>query len=161
MPNVEKYTPFKLSIKEMIFVNLYLRKHINNMSNAECYLMSGYSAKNKKIANANASILLKKDNVQKYIIDQKSTVETNLIQKTKWEKEKLVKKFEEIHDKCMTDVEVLDYRGEPTNTYKFDATNAIKSLQEIGKLHGHYNAHKEAPAFNLNILQQYFKPSNL
>jgi len=161
MMAIQKYTDYKLSLKEMIFCNLIVRKSFNQLTNADCYVMAGFSAINKKTAGANASKLLKKDNVEKYIISQTEIAEANLIQKTKWDKEKLVNKFEEIHEKCMQDAEVLDYRGEPTNTYKFDPANAIKALQEIGKVHGHYNSHKEAPAFNLNILQQYFKPTSL
>ena len=57
---------------------------------------------------------------------------------SKWTLEKLINEFVAVKEKCMQEVEVLDRQGNPTGEYVFKEHGVIKSLENIGKLLGHY-----------------------
>lgn len=59
-------------------------------------------------------------------------------EQNKWTVQKLIEEFEEIKERCKTAKPVLDFNGEPTGEYRFDANGAVKSLENIGKLMGFY-----------------------
>ena len=55
-----------------------------------------------------------------------------------WSKERLIKEFEEIKNMCKALEPILDREGNETGLCKFDSGGTIKSLENIGKLCGHY-----------------------
>lgn len=57
---------------------------------------------------------------------------------SKWTRERLIKEFEEVKERCMTATPVLDNLGNETGEYVFKENGAIKSLENIGKLLGMY-----------------------
>lgn len=42
----------------------------------------------------------------------------------------------QIHDRCMKPAPILDRNGRPTGVFEFDASNACRSLELLGKLLG-------------------------
>ncbi len=71
-------------------------------------------------------------------------------QKNKWTREKLIQEFEEVKNRCMTAIPVLNSEGVPTGEYKFEHSGANKSLENIGKLMGMYIDKIESKNINLN-----------
>jgi hypothetical protein len=71
-------------------------------------------------------------------------------EKNKWTREKLIQEFEEVKNRCMTAIPVLDNEGNPTGEYKFEHSGATKSLENIGKLMGMYIDKIESKNINLN-----------
>ena len=104
-----------------------------------------YSCKNmsNKSIYEEASKLRKNPNVSPRYEKLKEELDKELLKETMWSKERLIKEFEEVKKKCMQEVEVEIYDKEScemvgTGKYVFKENGVIKSLENIGKLCGHY-----------------------
>ena len=120
----------KLTPKQQKFADYY----IASGNGSESYKKTYSGCKKDDTARVNASKLLTKANICEYI----ATKREEIAKENKWTMERLIKEFEEIKDRCMENIPVLDREGLPTGEYKFEHSGANKSLENIGKLLGYY-----------------------
>lgn len=84
-----------------------------------------------------------------YLLEKKGEILSRLqalrdvqAEKSHWTVEKLIKKFEEVHARCMQEVEFdktgKTKDGKMANIYKFEHSGANTSLKNIGELLGYY-----------------------
>ena len=112
----------------------------SGLSQRQAYRES-YSAENMsdKVLDNKASLLYKKGEVRVRLTELQDKVANDNL----WSKERLIKEFEEVKKKCMQEVEVEIYDRDSggmigTGEYVFKEGGVIKSLENIGKLCGHY-----------------------
>lgn len=111
--------------QQKAFVDEYL-KHFNATKAA---ISVGYS---EKTACSQASQILALDEVALYLQDRFLAISKEAKVDATW----IQKRFKTISDRCMQDVPVLDFEGNPTGEYRFDSNGANKSTEMLGKIHG-------------------------
>ena len=98
------------------------------------YVEAGYACKNMNVAKSAASRLLTNVNV-KVALDK---LMNKVAKKAEWDVGRLISSFEEIFERSMQHEQVFLANGEATGEYKFDASGANKSLENIAKIIGAY-----------------------
>lgn len=127
-------------------------EYLIDLNGTKAAIRAGYSAHS---ARAQASQLLDIQEVQDYISERQKKV----TDKIGYSLERVLTNFATIYDRCIQAEPVLDYEGNPTGEWKFDASNAIKANENIGKHIGFYDADnkQKQPINNINfqpIIQQ-------
>lgn len=85
-------------------------------------------------ARSQASQLLDLEEVQQYISERQKKVSDKL----SYSLERVLTNFATVFDRCMQGEPVLDFEGNPTGEWKFDANNANRANENIGKHLGFY-----------------------
>lgn len=104
-----------------------------------------------------ASLLMKNDKIRVRV----DTLRNEKAKESKWTLDKLINEFVAVKEKCMQEVEVKIYNKETqqmegTGEYVFKENGVIKSLENIGKLLGHYEEKiKHTGDLGLNIKVDY------
>lgn len=101
-------------------------KHFNATKAA---ISAGYS---EHTATVKASQLLTLDEIALYIQDKQSIISREAEVDAVW----ITKRFKTISDRCMQDIPVLDFDGNPIGEYKFDSNGANKATEMLGKMIG-------------------------
>ncbi len=116
----------KLTRKQFEFVNAYLR---NDKLDACAAYMRVYVAKNKKIGGANASKLLAKPKVMKYISEIEKRVESRTVCKVVATRERIIE--EESCIAFLDPIDMLDEDGKflPVNRMPEHVRRALQSLK--------------------------------
>jgi len=125
----------------------YVQGLFSGKSQRQAYKEAFETSKMKdKTVDDKASLLYRKEEIRKRLQELQQE-ETN---KSKWTRERLIAEFEEVKERCMTAIPVLDREGNETGEYKFEHTGATKSLENIGKLLGMYTEKIESTNTNIN-----------
>lgn len=90
-------------------------------------------------ARSQASQLLDLEEVQKYISERQKKVSDKLA----YSLERVLTNFATVFDRCMQGEPVLDFEGNPTGEWKFDANNANRANENMGKHLGFYEKDNE------------------
>jgi len=141
--------------KEQKFCELWLRRGDSGKAIADIYLEAGYSHPRRKEAYICANKLMNTPVIKMYLEEMNEKIGEKVAEKIQWSKEKLVNKFEAIHDRCMQEVPVLDNKGQKIGVYRFEPHASVNSLKEIGKILGHYeldNTQKKISTEQLALL---------
>jgi hypothetical protein len=152
----------KLAPKQLKFANLYLTKHENKLTIAQCYVKAGYKPISLLRAQTYASKLLAKPYVKEYIEKVQSKAISNVEQQTGYTKFRVIKEFEEIKNKCLRADPIRDEKGLPTGEFRIDSAGALRAVENIAKILGHYKEGEQQPqAIAINILQKIFPAKEL
>lgn len=121
-------------------------EYLIDLNATKAAIRAGYKPDN---ARSYASQLLDIEEIQEYISARQKLVS----EKLGYTLEKVLNNFATTYDRCMQAEPVLDFEGNPTGEYKFDATNALRANENIGKHLGFYAADNkltiiEQPLFN-------------
>jgi hypothetical protein len=113
----------------------------SGLSQRKSYIEAGYSTNNKPDSYIDKEACLLAKN--RKVIERLTELQDKVANDNLWSKERLIKEFEEVKKKCMQEVEVEVYDKElcemvGTGEYVFKENGVIKSLENIGKLCGHY-----------------------
>jgi phage terminase small subunit len=90
-------------------------------------------------ARSQASQLLDNEEIQKYISERQQKVSDKL----NYSLERVLSNFATVFDRCMQGEPVLDFDGNPTGEWKFDAGNANRANENIGKHLGFFKEDNE------------------
>ena len=124
-------------------------EYLIDLNGTQAAIRAGYSP---DTARQYASQLLDIEEIQEYI----SAKQKRVSEKLDYTLERVLLNFAKIHDRCMQGEPVLDFDGNPTGEWKFDAGNANRANENIGKHLGFYekdNLQKETPTtFNVTIV---------
>lgn len=121
-----------LTPKEEMFTQCLFKGLSQRQAYKEAYERSRKWTDNT--VDSKACKLAKKDKV----VARLKELQQEVANESKWSVEKLIQEFISVKEKCMQEVEVLDRFGNGTGEYVFKEQGAIKSLENIGKLLGHY-----------------------
>lgn len=130
--------PNKLTSQQKQFADEYLI----DLNASQAAIRAGYSERSSR---STASDLLNNKDIAKYISDKQRKVSDKL----NWSFERIITRFADISDRCMQAEPVLDFEGNPTGEYRFDANAAIKATENIGKHIGFYGADNAQKATQL------------
>ena len=123
---------------------MFCKEYLVDFNGTQAAIRAGYS---KKTANEQASRLLTKVNVQKYLqqLIEKRNKRTNITQ------DDVVADIIKVKDRCMQNEAVLDKEGNETGIYKFDSNGANKALDMLAKHVGFYETDNKQKAFNISV----------
>lgn len=108
-------------------------EYLIDLNATQAAIRAGYSIDG---ARSYASQLLDNEEVQEYISERQKRVSDKL----GYTLETVLQNFATIHDRCMQGEPVLDFDGNPTGEWKFDASNANRANENIGKHLGFFDA---------------------
>lgn len=112
----------ELTDKQKRFADEYLI----DLNAKQAAIRTGYSA---KTAEVQGSRLLSNAKVLAYIRSKQKALEKKTSVTIEWIIEQLVS----VYEKSMQAQPVVDYKGDPTGEYKFEANAANRSLELLGK----------------------------
>jgi phage terminase small subunit len=112
----------KLTPKQSLFVQEYLI----DLNATQAAIRAGYS---EKTAHSQGPRLLENVGIAQALAEASQ----ERSDKTKIDAAWVLKKAEEVFDKCMQAVEVTDHEGNGIGEYKFEANAANRALEIIGK----------------------------
>ena len=123
---------------------MFCKEYLVDFNGTQAAIRAGYS---KKTANEQASRLLTKVNVQKYLkqLIEKRNKRTNITQ------DDVIADIIKVKDRCMQNEAVLDKEGNETGIYKFDSNGANKALDMLMKHTGGYETDNKQKAFNISV----------
>lgn len=126
----------KLTVKEEAFVQGLFSGLSQRKSYKEAY---NTDRMKDETIDVKACNLAKTDKIRIRLAELQDKVANDNL----WSKERLIKEFEEVKKKCMQEIKVEVYDKEScemvgTGEYVFKENGVIKSLENIGKLCGHY-----------------------
>ena len=129
-------------------------EYLIDLNATQAAIRAGYSPDG---ARSYASQLLDNDDVQAYISERQKRVADKL----GYTLEKVLSNFATIHDRCMQGEAVLDFDGNPTGEWKFDASNANRANENIGKHLGFYESDNKqrTPIVPATIQMQIIPPT--
>lgn len=107
-------------------------EYLIDLNATQAAIRAGYSPDG---ARSYASQLLDNDEVIEYI----SAKQKRIANKLDYTLERVLKNFSDTYDRCMQAEPVLDFEGNPTGEWKFDASNANRANENIGKHLGFFN----------------------
>lgn len=109
-------------------------------------LQAGYSDKS---ARSQGHQLLKRPKIRHAVnlCREKNELKAGVSQ------EDTLRKLKSIVDRCMQTEPVLDYQGNPTGEYRFDAKNALNAIDIMNKMGGHYAPKKLDVDSTINFIQ--------
>lgn len=112
----------KLTDRQEKFCNEYLV----DLNATQAAIRAGYSKKTAQvIAAENLSKPIIQEKLQKCIKKQQ--------ERTQITADKVLADIEEVKERCMQKVPVLDEEGNPTGEWRFEATPALRALELLGK----------------------------
>lgn len=113
--------PPKLTEKQAAFC----REYLVDLNATQAAIRAGYA---KKAAYATGAENLRKPQIQHYI---KAAIEQRA-EKTQITAESVLKRINEVAERCMQAEPVYDADGSPTGEYRFDSGGANKALKMLG-----------------------------
>lgn len=121
-------------------------EYLIDLNGTQAAIRAGYDPNS---ARSYASQLLDNEEVQQYISEKQKRIADKL----DYTLEKVLLNFAKIHDRCMQGEPVLDFDGNPTGEWKFDASNANRANENIGKHLGFYEKDNDQskPINNINF----------
>ncbi len=111
-----------LTPKQQRFVEEYLF----DLNATQAYIRAGYSEKGARVS---ACKLLANPNIASAVAAGKK----ERLDRTQVTVDGVIKKLARIADRCMQEEEVYDREGNPTGVFAFDAGNAIRALDLLGR----------------------------
>lgn len=120
-------------------------EYLLDLNATQAAIRAGYS---EKSARSQASQILDNEDIKKYISDKQKRISDKL----NWSYERILTRFADISDKCMQAEPVLDFEGNPTGEYRFDANAAIKATENIGKHVGFYGVDNAQKVVSFKLL---------
>lgn len=142
-----------LTRKESAFCEEYVKDY----NGTKAAIRAGYKESN---AASQASRLLKKPE----ILEQIKNNQKELVKKSCLSEEKIIKNLEDIRDRCMAAVPVMEWDYEeheqvPTGEYCFDSKGALKAIELLGKHLGMFKEKVEISGYNdesVKEMEDYF-----
>ena len=104
----------------------FCREYIIDLNATNAALRADYS---KKTARAIGSRLLTNVDIQARL----SELQAKPLKKLEITAESVLQKFVEIRDRCLQEEPVYNKEGNETGEYKFDAANALRANEALGK----------------------------
>ena len=104
----------------------FCREYIIDLNATNAALRAGYS---KKTAYAMGYENLNKPQIQARL----SELQAKPLKKLEITAESVLQKFVEIRDRCLQEEPVYNKEGNETGEYKFDAANALRANEALGK----------------------------
>lgn len=114
----------------------FIDYYVIDPNGAQAAIKAGYKAKTAKNA---ASRLLTFVNVREEIDKRQAIVSAKLLVTA----EEVIKTLREVRDRCMEHVEAMDKDGNGVGVFLFDANNAIKASEALGKTVGMFVERKK------------------
>jgi len=122
---------------------LFCREYLKDLNGTQALIRAGYSA---KTANVQAAKMLAKPSIKEYL----ELLREDLQKKEKVTPEWVIQNLKKLHRQCtgqekinLTIVDANTRKRFDTTKYKFDATNANRSLENISKIFGFFELTKE------------------
>jgi len=117
-------------------------EYLTDLNATRAAIRAGYS---EKSARSKASQLLDDPDIHAYVSERQKRVSDKLGITL----EKVLMNFAEIYQRSMQADPVIDFEGNPTGEYKFDATNANRANENMGKHLGFYEKDNEQSALKI------------
>jgi phage terminase small subunit len=119
----------------------FCREYLIDLNATQACIRAGYSERTaRQIGEQNLSKL----DIQERIAELKAV----RAEKNEIDADWVLKSLKEIQERCLQAEPVKDKEGKPTGEYKFDATNAIKATELIGKHIGFFEKDNQQKATN-------------
>lgn len=125
-------------------------EYLIDLNATQAAIRAGYSPQS---ARSQASQLLDNEDIQKYISERQEKVSNKL----QYTLERVLLNFATIYERSMQGEPVLDFEGNPTGEWKFDASNANRANENIGKHLGFFKVDNEQskPVITWNETKHY------
>jgi phage terminase small subunit len=112
----------------------YARGRATGLSAADAWLAAGFNAKTKTYASSYGRALQRSHpEVTARITEIEEEIRTNALRKAEVDREWVLNRLKDNHDKAAAEKEVLDRQGNPTGEYTFQGNVANRSLELVGK----------------------------